>query len=199
MPKKKPATQPKKSLTQNRTYNVLYAHRHYLLAAILLGIVFVSMFAATWLQGRLQANDTPMLLATQVAKQLDADLGLNSINMGGTDLASDPVPFVIVYDKEGKAVAGSGYLDNSLAVVPKGVLEHATKTGSNPVTWAPESGVRLATVTVATDEYYVLGGQSLAQTESHAKRVAILTAAGYTVTILVLLAYVVVRRFMPRA
>ncbi|QQS18844.1 hypothetical protein IPL68_02170 [Candidatus Saccharibacteria bacterium] len=75
-------------------------YRHPLISRIvLITIVFASMYGLVQQQGRLMANDMPQLLATQAAKQLDAGLGLTSIQMGATDLANNPVPFVIVYDK----------------------------------------------------------------------------------------------------
>lgn len=142
----------------------------------------------------MQANDTPTLLATQVAKQLDAGLGLDSVNMGATDLAKNPVPFVIIYDKQGKAVGGSGYLDSKLAVAPKGMLQHAKTNRNNIVTWQPKDNVRIASVTVATKDYYVLGGQSLKSTEEHASKLFGLAAIGYAVALMTGLLYVAASR-----
>lgn len=175
-------------------YLHLYRYRHYLLAVVVLTIVFGTMYGLVQQFGRMMANDTPALLATQAAKQLDAGLGLSSIQMGGTDLANKPVPFVIVYSKDGKAVGGSGYLDKQLAVVPKGVLTHATSGKNNVVTWQPKDGVRLAAVVVAAKDYYVLGGQSLQQTEARAQRLAWLTLAGYGVSLFAIGLYAAVGR-----
>jgi hypothetical protein len=164
-------------------------HRHPLVSRIfIITIVFASMYVLAQQQGRLMANDMPQLLATQTAKQLDAGLGLTSIQMGGTDLANDPVPFVIVYDKKGRAVAGSGYLGKKLAVMPTGVVNHAKSGAPHAVTWAPRSDIRIATVTVAAKEYYVVGGQSLKMTEAHAKRLLLLTALGYGASLFVTVA-----------
>lgn len=170
-------------------YVLLYRYRHYLLTAIVLTVAFGTMYGLVQQLGRMQANDTPTLLATQAAKQLDANLGLDSIQMGATNLANKPVPFVIVYSKDGKAVGGSGYIDSKLAVVPKGVLTHAKSGKNNAVTWEPKDGVRLAAVVVAAKNYYVLGGQSLQATEAHAQRLLWLTLAGYGVSLLILIAY----------
>ncbi len=171
-------------------YTFLYKFRHYLLSAIILTGLFSTMYVLVQQQGRMLANDTPTLLATQVAKQLDAGLGLASVNMGATDLANNPVPFVIVYDKQGKAVGGSGYLDKKLAVAPKSMLQHAKTNRNNIVTWQPKAGVRIASVTVAAKDYYVLGGQSLKSTEDHATQLLKLTALGYTVSLVLLVGYI---------
>ena len=164
-------------------------HRHPLISRVLLiTIVFASMYGLVQQQGRLMANDMPQLLATQAAKQLDAGFGLTSIQMGATDLANNPVPFVIVYDKKGKPVAGSGYLDKKLAVMPAGVVNHAKPGEPHAVTWAPRPGVRIASVTVAAKDYYVVGGQSLKMTEKRAQRLLLLTLLGYAASLFVVVA-----------
>lgn len=164
-------------------------HRHFLITRVLLlTVAFGTMFVLVQQQARLAANDMPQLLANQAAKQLDAGYGLQSIQMGATDLANDPVPFVIVYDKKGKAVAGSGYLGKKLAAMPTGVVNHAKSGAPHAVTWAPRSDIRIATVTVAAKEYYVVGGQSLKMTEAHAKRLLLLTALGYGASLFVTVA-----------
>lgn len=176
-------------------YTFLYKFRHYFLSAVILGVVFTTMYVLVQQQGRMQANDTPTMLANQVAKQLDAGLGLNSVNMGATDLGNNPIPFVIIYDKTGKPVGGSGYLDKKLAVAPKDVLLHAASGHPNAVTWQPKDDVRVASVTVAAKDYYVLGGQSLKPTEDHAAHLLKLTALGYGVSLVVLAGYVCLSRF----
>ncbi len=176
-------------------YRFIYKYRHYLLSAIILTAIFSTMYVLVQQQGRMQANDTPTLLATQVAKQLDAGLGLSSVNMGATDLANNPVPFVIIYDKQGKAVGGSGYLDKKLAVAPKSMLQHAKTNRNNIVTWQPKTGVRIASVTIAAKDYYVLGGQSLKPTEDHATQLLKLTAIGYGASLVALGGYVCLSRF----
>ena len=177
-------------------YKFLYKYRYYVLSVLILTSIFSTMYALVQQQGRMQANDTPTLLATQVAKQLDAGLGLSSVNMGATDLANKPVPFVIVYDKQGKAVGGSGYLDKKLAVAPKSMLQHAKINRNNVVTWQPKAGVRIASVTVAAKDYYVLGGQSLKSTEDHATQLLKLTILGYGISLVLLLGYVCLSRFV---
>lgn len=171
---------------------------HMALHVVLLAVVFGTMYIVFQQQGRIQANDMPELLATQAAKQLDAGLGLQSIQMGATDLANKPVPFVVVYDKQGKAVAGSGYLNGQLAVMPAGVINHATSGQPHAVTWAPRRGIRIASVTVAAKEYYVVGAQSLARTEARSTRLLQLIIVGYALSLLVLVGAWFTRRLHSR-
>ncbi|QQS20115.1 hypothetical protein IPL85_01520 [Candidatus Saccharibacteria bacterium] len=164
-------------------------HRHHFITRFLLiSLIFGSMYSLLHVMNRSLANDMPQLLATQAAKQLDAGLGLQSINMGATDLANNPVPFVIVYDKKEKAVAGSGYLGRILAQMPRGVVEHAKPGKPHAVTWAPREDIRIASITVASKDYYVVGGQSLKATDNRARLLLWCTLAAYAAALLIMLA-----------
>lgn len=169
-------------------YNTCMHRHHFIIRFFVVTIIFGSMYGLLHVMNRSLANDMPQLLATQAAKQLDAGLGLSSINMGATDLANNPVPFVVVYDKKEKAVAGSGYLDRKLAQMPRGVVQHATAGKPHAVTWAPGEGIRIASVTVAAKDYYVAGGQSLKMTENRSLRLLWYTLAAYLLTIVIMVA-----------
>ncbi len=161
-------------------------HRHHLTIRLLtLTLIFGSMYSAAYYFNRSLANDMPQLLATQTAKRLDAGLGIDSIQMGRTNLANNPVPFVIVYDKKEKPVAGSGYLKKKLAKMPAGVVQHAAPGKPHAVTWAPREDIRIASVTVAANDYYVVGGQSLERTDSRNERLFWIALAGYSAVLLV--------------
>ncbi|QQS18843.1 hypothetical protein IPL68_02165 [Candidatus Saccharibacteria bacterium] len=85
-------------------------------------------------------------------------------------------------------MAGSGYLDKKLALMPTGVVNHAKPGEPHAVTWAPRSDIRIASVTVAAKDYYVVGGQSLKMTEKHARRLLLLTILGYLASLFVVIA-----------
>lgn len=155
-------------------------YRHSLVSKIaLITIIFASMFGLLHIMNRNLANDMPQLLATQGAKIVDA-YGVEAVNSQPTDLANNPVPFVIVYDKQSKPLAGTGYLGAKLAQTPKGVINHATAGKPHTVTWQPKEGVRIASVTVLSKKgYFVVGGQSLSATEARASRLLWFTLLGY--------------------
>lgn len=159
-----------------------------LLLVAILTVVFGSMYALVHVMNRSLAFDMPQLLATQATKQLEAGLGPESIAMGRTDLANNPVPFVMVYDKKSKPLAGSGYVDSKLAQMPAGVINHASKDKLHAVEWAPKENVHIASVTAYSPKtgYYVVGGQSLQTTEARSKRLLLLTLAGYLLSLVVL-------------
>ncbi len=161
-----------------------------------LTILFGTMYGLVQQQNRLTANDMPTMLATEAARLINGGLDASTVgNSSPQDISTTRVPFIIVYDKKGKSVGGSGYLDKKLAQIPLGVLQHATAIKPNAVTWQPKSGVRLATVTVATKNNYVVGAQSLKATEDRDSTLLKLTALGYGLSLAVMVGYYVLRRY----
>ena len=59
------------------------------------------------------------------------------------------------------------------------MLDAAQHASDNRVTWSPEKGVRIASVTVATNDYYVVSGRSLKEVESREAKIAKLTMIGW--------------------
>jgi hypothetical protein len=108
--------------------------------------------------------------------------------LGKLDVTTSLQPFVIIYDKNYKPLAGTGYLDGKLPSIDKGVLQNTTTDHNNAVTWEPKSGVRIATVTVKVGNYYVLGGQSLRLTESRADMLLKLAVLGWFVIVVCVVA-----------
>ncbi len=150
-------------------------------------MIFVSMYGLLHIMNRSFANDMPLLLATQGAKIVDA-YGVNAVNTQPTDLANNPVPFIVVYDKNSKPLAGTGYLKDKPAQMPVGVINHATPGKPHAVTWAPRKDIRIASVTVKAKDYYIVGGQSLKATESRDRRLLLFTLASYALTLVAVFA-----------
>lgn len=158
-------------------------------------IIFGTMYVVVQQQNRLMANDMPMLLATENARLITNGVDAATVgNASPEDISTSLIPFVVVYDKAGKPVGGAGYLDRKLAQMPLGALQHATTSKPNYVTWQPKQSVRLASVVVATKDYYVVGAQSLKATEDRAGHLLRLTALGYGLAVLVAGGYCMVRK-----
>ena len=84
------------------------------------------------------------------------------------DLERGLAPFVIVYDGQGKPLAGSGTLNGKLSAPPQGVFDFVRANGEERVTWQPERGVRIASVvrrSGAPAAGFVLAGRSLREVE----------------------------------
>ena len=141
-----------------------------LLIWVLVSFVFTMTFGGIYvaLQQNLRqsANNMPFQIALDTAMRLNSGESATSvIPAENIDIKQSLSPIVMVYDKNYKLLATNAVLDGKAPVIPNGVLLNATQNG-NRVTWQPENGVRLATVTVPYSNGYVVAGQSLRETES---------------------------------
>jgi hypothetical protein len=141
---------------------------------------------------RLSANDPQIQLAHEVASQLDQ--GAQAENVAGAykvNMEQSLATFVVVYDKKGNPVAGTGYLDGARPKVPIGVLNAADGHTDNRVTWQPKDGVRIASVSVSAKNYYVLAGRSLREVEAREQKISQIALGGWAATmVLVLLSFI---------
>lgn len=154
-----------------------------LYAFVVVTIVFATIYAVMQQQNRQQANDMPTMIATEAAAQLNNGLSLTGLAVGKVDVRTSLMPFLTVYDKQGKVVAGSGWLLGKVAQLPTGVVQHATLGKNHYVTWSPATGLRFATATVATEKYYVVGAQSLKSTEHRIDQLGWLVLYGYIIAL----------------
>lgn len=150
----------------------------------LLTIIFATIYVQGLQSLRLSADDPQIQMAEDTVLKLDNGVSPKSLLGGKVDIANSLAPFIIIYDKTGKVVAGNGYVDNIIPAVPTGVLTSATPGRDNKVTWQPQSNIRIASVTSAAQNYYVLSGRSLKEVEVREDRILDLTAAGYVASIL---------------
>ncbi len=165
----------------------------WLTAALLIIIMFGTSYAVVQQAQREDANSPQIQLAEDTARSLDAGRALESYSV--VDMDTSLKPFVIVYDKAGKPVAGSGRLGKSLAKAPIGILRAAeVDKPYHAVTWQPQANVRVAAVTVAAKDYYVLSGRSLTEVEKNEAHSFDIAALGCLVSLVVLgISYLLVR------
>jgi hypothetical protein len=143
--------------------------RVWVAAALLITCSFAALYIAVQQALRLGANDPQAAIAQDVADAIGSNR--KSELSDHIDVRYSMAPFVVVYDKNGTAVSGTGYLDGELPAIPFGVLQHTPTSGAHTVTWAPLPGIRIAAVSVQAHGYYVVSGRSLATTEDHIKQV----------------------------
>lgn len=117
---------------------------------------------------------------------------------GYVDLERSLEPFVIFYDSNGTPQKSTGYLDQSVPVVPPEVLEYIRSHGSDTVTWQPRPGVRIAAVAKyvsGSHPGYLLAGRSLRLTEEYESLLRRMTFLGwFAVMLLLMLGAVVLNR-----
>ena len=88
-------------------------------------VVFSTIYAVVQQAERTGANFPQVQVAEDVAAALDQGTKPEAVVYGKLDIAASLAPFVIIYDKSGKLVIGSGYLGGQVPVVPLGVLKAA--------------------------------------------------------------------------
>lgn len=138
---------------------------------VLLTLMFAALYIVIQQSLRYAADDPQSSMAQAVARRLEDGSIPQDLIKDRVDMATDADPFIIIYDQFGKVVAGNGYLDNHIPLVPIGVLVATKGHKINAITWQPQSKVRIASVSVEGGKYYVLGGRSLYNTETKIKSV----------------------------
>ncbi len=155
----------------------------WLIAASAVTVVFGTMYGLAQWQLRSGADLPAVERAEETVLRLNAGSTPAEVAFDAVDIASSIQPFVIIYDESGKVVEGSGKLDGNIPTVPYGVLQHATNLRDNRVTWQPKPGVRIASVTMRADQYYVLAGTNLREVEKEIARVFRIALAGWLVAV----------------
>jgi hypothetical protein len=157
-------------------------------------IIFGTIYTIGQQSIRLSANMPQIQIAEDTALDLNDGAQPSFVLPPSkkVDIDESSASFIIIYDKAGKAVAGSGEIDDKLPVIPFGVLQSTPRTGYHAVTWAPKSGVRIASVEVQANDYYILVGRSLDEPEKLVETIGKLTLLGYFLTLLTVAAGVII-------
>ena len=132
------------------------------------------------------ADDPQVQLAEDAAARLDAGDAVSEVLSSDTvNIDASLAPFVIVYDAHNAVIDGNGVLNGAQPVPPVGVLDTARAAKRNRVTWQPASGVRIASVSVATrDGRVVLVGRNLREAERHVDDLGRIALVAWVVTLL---------------
>ena len=158
----------------------------WLAVTIVLVIIFGTIYAAVQQSQRSAANFPQIEIAEDTATQLNnGQIPSELTKVPAVDMAHSLAPFVIIYDKQGRVVSGTGFVNNHVPTAPIGVLSAANSKTYNAVTWQPTSDTRIASVTVAASNYYVLSGRSLKEVERNEDKTFRLSLLGGIVSIAV--------------
>jgi hypothetical protein len=155
----------------------------FLLVTLIFGILYVSVQQLN----RQSANDPQIALAQNTAARLDrGDKPTAIVGSDTIDLRSNSSPAVIIYDRNGNPVAGSATINNVLPRIPVGVLTAAKGQAYHTITWQPADDIRLASVTVASKDYFVTAVHSLREVEHRATYLLQLAILGWAGSIFIL-------------
>lgn len=184
--------------------------RKLLVGLVLLAVIFGTGYVAMQQQLRQSANDVPTQLAEQAKKELgEGKRPQDVLPNARVSITSDLTPFMIIYDSQGNPIVSSfTATDGKAPIIPFGVLTAADQHSNreNKVTWQPGWSLvegnktrlaREAVVVVATGNDaapYVLAGASLRLTEDHITQLGWIVLAGWLLSSLVWLGFVLSSR-----
>lgn len=156
-------------------------------ASIVVLLTFATIYAAVQQSQRRAANSPQIELAEDAAAALNSGTPPSYVVGNSVDMNHSLAPFVIVYNKSGKVIAGSGYLHGKIPSVPFGVLTASRNKDYNFVTWQPNDGPRIAAVSVDANRYYVLSGRSMKEVEKNATQTLQIVVMGLIASLLTML------------
>ena len=147
-------------------------------AALIILVLFGTIYAAVQQSQRSGANDPQIQLAEDTASSLRQGNDPSTLVSGYVNPSTSLAPFVVIYGEGYQPIVSSGFLHGDMSKIPHGVLLDSRGKQFNAVTWQPEPGVRIAAVVVAAKPYYVLVGRSLQQVERSENTTLMITALG---------------------
>ena len=126
-------------------------------------------------------DDPQIQLAQDGAARLDAGAPPTSVvNSPTVNAEASLTPFLIVFDAHDVVLASGASLGGSTPTPPTGVLATARTAGHDRVTWQPQSGVRIASVSFsAKDGRVVLAGRNMREVESRVDDLTRITALAW--------------------
>jgi hypothetical protein len=147
------------------------------LATLACGLIYVEVQQTL----RSGANDPQYQLAEDAAARLDAGAPPRSVvdTASIVDPSSSLAPFVVIFDSNHTVIAATASLDGGPPVPPRGVLDAARPGAPSAVTWQPRAGIRIAAVTAAWNDGFVLAGRSLRRVEQQEWNAELLAGAAW--------------------
>ena len=145
---------------------LIWAVMLWLPAAAASAVMAFTIYAAVQQSIRSSADDPQIQLAEDAASSLDDGATPDAVIPTGTvDPTRSLAPFVEVFDSSGAILASSASISGKPPTPPLGVLTSSLDSDHNAVTWEPMPGVRIAAVSVAYDDGFVLAGRSMREIE----------------------------------
>lgn len=79
--------------------------------------------------------------------------------------ANTVTPFVVIYDREGKPVAGSALIGDKIPVIQANDLKSSDNKSNYKTTWQLNNSIKLETTVISTDKYYVVAAGPISKME----------------------------------
>lgn len=161
--------------------------------AVAITLVYGAIYAVVQQTYR-QGADDPQVQYVQDIKEIleSGQAGPQDIaGQNKVDASKSLATFIIVFDKDKKAVASSAILDNAIPLPPNGSFDDRKnqffnlflRTSENRFTWSPKKDVRIAAVLTKYKDGYVLAGRSLKEVENRVIRLGLTVLIACVVTL----------------
>ncbi len=154
-------------------------------------ILALAGYASAQQMARQSANDPQIQLAEDGAAALESGYAPAAlIGSARIDMGKSLAPFVTIYGEDGTVIGSTGYLNGSVPVIPKGVLEYAKAHGDDRLTWQPASTTRIAAVVMpfaGKSPGYIVAGRSLREVESRESFLGLVFASAWVCLIVITL------------
>lgn len=146
---------------------------------------------------RQSANDPQIAYAQDISASLNTGVSPQEIiPPAKIDISKSLATFIMVFDTSNKLVLSTGEIKGEVPTVPSGVFSYVKKNGEDRLTWAPQKGVRVATVVTKYKDGYVLVGRSLKEVEARVSTLTTYVVAAWLTTLVVTFASIVI--FFPK-
>jgi hypothetical protein len=149
-------------------------------------VIFGTIYVVTQQAQRNDANWPQIQMSQDIAARLNDKADPDFQFSDQVDITKSLKPFSVIYDKDGKPIAGSGFINSKLPTIDKGVLENSKDKDYNAVTWKPTKDARIAAVVVEAKGYYVLSGRSLKEVEKNENTTLLYSGLGWLFSVMLL-------------
>ena len=152
-------------------------------AAAVTGIS-VMVYGVALTQLRSSADDPQIQMVEEAVASLDAGATPTSVvPAGSVDMATSLRPYLVVFDRSGRAISGSVSLHGGAPDFPASVFQGLSGSAQDRITWQPQPGMRSAVVVEAWRRGYVLARRSLRLTEERQLNMELIVAVGWLGTV----------------
>ncbi len=161
------------------------------LVTLFFGTVYVSVHQVY----RQSANDPQIQIAEDIALRLKNGQPVDNYKAPADaviDIEKSLAPYLVVYDVDGKPIAGNGILEGALPTLPQGVFEYTKKHMQDRITWQPRKGVRSAIVVQyyeGTTSGFVMIGRSLREVEERIERLTKMVGLAWLASLILIVVH----------
>jgi hypothetical protein len=138
-------------------------------AAIITTAIFLTIYATVQQAFRSTANDPQIQIARDLANDITKGKAVDAVLSKDTiDLTQSLALFTEIFDRNGKLLQSTGFINGALPQPPSGVIDFINANNEDVLTWQPQSDVRMAMVFEKVSSPvggFVAVGRSLKETE----------------------------------